>query len=881
MRPMSEGADLRELRDPGGDPRQPADPGFEAGADPLSAMAPRFNLFFRWFARRFFLGITLDDATVARLRALEAAGSVLYVMRYASRLDYFLFNALFLRHGLRLSSFANGIHFDYYRPLWQSLRARLRARRGRQEASGPRERVHRLVTAGSSLFVFLRTERLGSRLLGRRAVAAAAQADLDLLAESVDAVWAAGPPVAVVPIALFWRKGPRSERRFLNLAYGAPTRPSDVAKVASFLVNYHNLAVKVGDPIDLTGFVRERRSEGPEAVARKVRRAILGFLWREEKVVEGPTLPPRHKVQETVLSEPQVRAAIAARGAEPGHTVEQARMDAERCFHEIAAHMNSTFLAVVNAIVTALFRRLFVSIETSGLEKVAEYAKRHPIVLVPSHRSYFDFLLLSWLFYANHLVPPHIAARENMGFGPFGFVFRRVGAFFMRRSFDDPLYKAVFRSYVIWLVKEGFTQEFFIEGARSRTGRTMAPKLGVLSWDVEGFLASGRRDLFFVPISITYERLLEEGAMVSELEGAGKQDESMLGLVRARKVLRRRWGSAHLSFGEPISLAESIGADRARFAAEADPAAAADKRQFIVELGNRIVERINAATVANATAVAGAAFLGETRRGLRRHELVARMQDIVDLLRLQDARITPALARDLGDFEDAIAFLLRSDLVQSQADPRGEILFYEEPARRALDLYRNCILHFLAAPSFLARRALVGGSAGELREDLRFWLDLFHEELFTQRGLVLAAHAEAFLDYFERLGAIERHEGAVRATEKGRPYLRRLAMQTRGLLEAYAAAFDSALGDPQLGTSRQVARRAGEAFARSELLGEVAGREAANPATFTAAYDALARRGILEKVRAEGAREALYARGPCFEELAGLSERLAGALRAG
>lgn len=871
MRAMSEPADVRARRDL---------PAAESLADPLSEMAPRFNLFFRWFARRFFRGITLDEATVARLRALEAAGTVIYVMRYASRLDYFLFNALFLRHGLRRSAFANGIHFHYYQPFWQALRAWWRARRA-GAAQGPRERVRALVSAGSSLFVFLRTERLGSRLLGRRAAAAAAQADLDLLSEAVDAVWESGEPVAIVPIALFWRKGPRSERRFLNLAYGAPTRPSDIAKVSSFLVNYHNLAVKVGEPIDLTGFVRERRAEGPESVARKVRRSILVFLWREEKVVEGPTLPPRHKVLEAVLSDPGVRAAIAARAAEKGRGEEAARLDAERCFEEIAAHMNSTFLAILNVIVTALFRRLFTSIETSGLEKVAEYAKRHPIVLVPSHRSYFDFLILSWLFYANHLVPPHIAARENMAFGPFGFLFRRAGAFFLRRSFDDPVYKAVFRAYVIWLVKEGFTQEFFIEGGRSRTGRTMAPKLGMLSWDVEGFLASGRRDLFFVPISITYERLLEEGAMVSELEGAAKKDESMLGLVRARKVLRRRWGSAHLSFGEPISLAESMGDRRARFAAEADEAAAEEKRQFVRELGNRIVERINAATVANATAVAGAAFLGETRRGLRRSELVQRMQEIVDLLRLQDARITPALARDLPEFDESIAFLLRSDLVKALPDPRGEILYYEERTRRALDLYRNCILHFLAPPSFLARRILAGASADELHEDLRFWLDLFHDELFTPRGLVLAAHGSAFLDYFERLGAIERQDGTVRATEKGRPYLRRLAMQTRGLLEAWTAACDAALADPQLGTARQLARRAGEAFARSELLGEVAGREAANPATFAGAYDALARRGILERVRSAGAREPLYVRGPRFEELAGLSERLAGALRAG
>ena len=135
-----------------------------AGADPLSAMTPRFNLLFRWFARRFFRHFDLDDATVDRLRELEARGSVVYVMRYASRLDYFLFNALFLREGLRLSRFANGIHFYYYRPLIEAA-ARIRARPARRSQ---RERSRRGRAAscaswpcgGDSFFLFLRTARL-------------------------------------------------------------------------------------------------------------------------------------------------------------------------------------------------------------------------------------------------------------------------------------------------------------------------------------------------------------------------------------------------------------------------------------------------------------------------------------------------------------------------------------------------------------------------------------------------------------------------------------------------------------------------------------------------------------------------------------------------
>jgi glycerol-3-phosphate O-acyltransferase len=264
-----------------------------------------------------------------------------------------------------------------------------------------------------------------------------------------------------------------------------------------------------------------------------------------------------------------------------------------------------------------------------------------------------------------------------------------------------------------------------------------------------------------------------------------------------------------------------------------------------------------------------------------RHELTRRMQEIVDLLRLQDARLTPALLRDQPDFDDAIAFLLRSDLVEATPDPRGEILFYEEGKRRVLDIYRNGILHFLAPPSFLARRLLAGGAQDALRDDLRFWLDLFHNELFTQRPLVLAAHFEAFLDYFERLEVVERHENHWRASEKGAAYLHRLAMQTRGLVEVYAAAFSSVLSDTELGSAKNLTRRASEAFARSVLLGEVEATEVSNRATFQGALDELVRRSILVRERPAGAREAVYTRGPAFDELAALVERLAGAVSGG
>ena len=172
-----------------------------------------------------------------------------------------------------------------------------------------------------------------------------------------------------------------------------------------------------------------------------------------------------------------------------------------------------------------MIRRLFVAVEDSGLERVSEVARRDPVVLVPTHRSYFDFLIVSSIFYQRHMLPPHIAARENMAFGPFGFLWRRAGAFFLRKSFADPLYKEVFRTYVAYLIKEGFTQDS--SRGRARSGQAL-PRVRSASWDVEALLASGRRDC--VRTRRDHLRAARRGrADGGEIRGA-KKDESMLGL---------------------------------------------------------------------------------------------------------------------------------------------------------------------------------------------------------------------------------------------------------------------------------------------------------------------------------------------------------------
>src|SRR5207247_2094826 len=188
-----------------------------------------------------------------------------------------------------------------------------------------------------------------------------------------------------------------------------------------------------------------------------------------------------------------------------------------------------------------------------------------PVVLVPCHRSHFDYLILTYIFHLNYLSPPHIAAGNNLSFWPLGPLFRGAGAFFIRRTFEDnELYKMVFRKYLTFLMREGYTQEFFIEGGRTRTGKILTPRLGMLSAIVNAFVQGVRRDLYFVPISMHYGRIPEEEAYQREGAGQEKARDALGALPRARSVLKGGYGTVYVSYADPISLNAALGAARER-----------------------------------------------------------------------------------------------------------------------------------------------------------------------------------------------------------------------------------------------------------------------------------------------------------------------------
>ncbi|XP_074541353.1 dihydroxyacetone phosphate acyltransferase isoform X2 [Halichoeres trimaculatus] len=292
-----------------------------------------------------------------------------------------------------------------------------------------------------------------------------------------------------------------------------------------------------------------------------------------------------------VLQSSHLHYVINQVSKEMGRATDDIQEEASAILEEMAHSLQLSTIRFFAFTLSKVFKTLFRSIcvNEEGIQRLQQAIHEHPVVLLPSHRSYMDFLLMSYLLYTYDLALPVIAAgmgelelelaephlsflkawirickftkhlfvsADFMGMKFVGEMLRMSGAFFIRRSFGgDKLYWAVFSEYVKTMLKNGFAPvEFFLEGTRSRTSKSLTPKLGLLNIVMDPFLKGEVFDINLVPVSISYERILEESLYARELLGVPKPKESTSGLFKARKVLSEDYGSIHVYFGQPVSV---------------------------------------------------------------------------------------------------------------------------------------------------------------------------------------------------------------------------------------------------------------------------------------------------------------------------------------
>ncbi|MCK7549356.1 glycerol-3-phosphate 1-O-acyltransferase PlsB [Marinobacter koreensis] len=509
--------------------------------------------------------------------------------------------------------------------------------------------------------------------------------------------------VQIVPVSLFWGRSPDKEKSLVKLLLSDTWSVAGrLQKFLIIMVHGRNTYVQFNQPLSLKQVIDEYR-HSEERANRKLARLLRTHFRRVRQAVLGPDLSHRRTLVEGLVRTQAVKEAIRETAAKDDIPPEKVRGKAYKYADEIAASMSIVTIRFLEVVLSWLWNRIYNGIAVNNIQEVKEVAQDNAVVYVPCHRSHIDYLLLSYVLYKNGLMPPHIAAGINLNMPIVGPILRRGGAFFMRRSFrDNPLYATVFNEYMHVMFSRGYSVEYFIEGGRSRTGRMLQPRPGMLSMTVRSFLRDHRKPIVFVPVYFGYEKVMEGRSYLGELRGKKKQKESVFGLAKTVRKLTNSFGRVAVNFGDAIPLAQVLDTvhdswrDEA-YDAEYRPAWLTDA---VDVLAQRVAANINASVAVNPIGMTATVLLGTERLAMDEGQLIRLMDQYARLLTTFPYAETVTLPEGSG--KDWIAYCESMGLITRQPQKLGDIIALEGSNAILMTYYRNNIQHLFALPSLIA-----------------------------------------------------------------------------------------------------------------------------------------------------------------------------------
>ncbi|WLS81014.1 glycerol-3-phosphate 1-O-acyltransferase PlsB [Erwinia pyri] len=540
-----------------------------------------------------------------------------------------------------------------------------------------------------------------------------------------------------------------------------------------------------------------------KSIAQKLARVARMHFARQRLAAVGPRLPVRQDLFNKLLQSKAIAKAVEDEARSKKISHEKAQQNAIELMEEIAADFSYEAIRLTDRIMGWTWSRLYQGINVNGGERVRQLAQDgHEIVYVPCHRSHMDYLLLSYVLYHQGLVPPHIAAGINLNFWPAGPIFRRLGAFFIRRTFKgNKLYSTVFREYLGELFTRGYSVEYFVEGGRSRTGRLLDPKTGTLSMTIQAMLRGGNRPITLVPIYIGYEHVMEVGTYAKELRGATKEKEGFMSMVRGLRKLRNL-GQGYVNFGEPLPLVAYLNKHVPEWREAIDPIEAqrpAWLTPAVNDIAQRVMVSINNAGAANAMNLCVTALLASRQRSLTREQLVEQLTCYVQLLRnvpySSDSTVPEMTPEALLDHA------LSMNKFEIEQDNIGEIIVLPREQAVLMTYYRNNVHHMLVMPSLIAvilmhYREL---TRAELLRQISVIYPMLKSELFLHWNKEdLPAVLDLLVSEMARQGLLTADDQMLRLSPARFPTLQLLAAGVRETLQRYAITFSILSANPSI-----------------------------------------------------------------------------------
>ncbi|NCF44980.1 MAG: glycerol-3-phosphate 1-O-acyltransferase PlsB [Proteobacteria bacterium] len=531
--------------------------------------------------------------------------------------------------------------------------------------------------------------------------------------------------VTVVPVCVFWGRALAAKDSFLRaLTSDQRSATAGLKRLLGLIFNRGDVHVCFGKPIALAELAKHER--GAEFAARRAARLMRLRFKTMQFVTLGPDHSHRRTLLDQVASAPRVRKAIdaidAAADTRKSDRRQRLNRQALRMARTIASDLTYSTIRLFLIFLSWFWRRIYDGVEVQGLDDLRSLNDTHTLVYVPTHRSHIDYLVLSYSLYTQGIMLPIIAAGDNLNMPVLGRLLRQGGAFFMRRSFrDDALYSAVFEEYVYQVLAAGHSVEFFPEGGRSRSGRLLPPKYGLLKLCLEHQQRGLEKPLAFVPIYFGYEKVVEGGSYLRELRGSAKQKERLTDLISNAKVVRQRFGMLQVNLADAIKLDSWL---------EQDGINNLDQPRQLERLGQDIMLGINRRASVNPINLVALAITQRTHLTMQEQSLTARIGCYRDLaISLYGEQI---LTANVGD---AAAVIERAETLDFVSRHKAEAwVTCSADAATLLTWYRNNVLHLFAAPALIAllvSRSSAGLTANQLAEQAQLIYPFIAKELTT------------------------------------------------------------------------------------------------------------------------------------------------------
>ena len=548
-------------------------------------------------------------------------------------------------------------------------------------------------------------------------------------------------PVTIVPLLMLFGKRPaRAVPSLLDIFFGTELKPGMIRRWATLLRRPEKILVEVSAPFNLAVCLKTMDTAGQseEQLAAEVRRRLLAQLNRHQTSIVGPVVKSREELKESILTYERLRQFMKEYAEAKAVPIYDIRKKAAGYLDEIAANQSMVMIRIFEIAVRWLLNTMFegLTLDQKGLDRAKHLSQKAPLILVPCHKSHIDYLILSYVLFRNNMHCPLIAAGKNLSFWPVGPLFRSGGAFFIRRTFKGrQLYSRVFAEYVYRVLQDGNNLEFFIEGGRSRTGKMILPKLGLLSIIIDAFKNGACDDLILAPVYIGYDRVLEESAYLHELEGGTKEAENLKQVIKARRFLKKRYGRVYIKFHEPISFRDFL--DRMDTPLESVPKAA--EAALIRNLGHRVISAINRVSVVTPHAVVAGALLNTAKKRISHEHLAFHIDTYMKYLERLGATLTDTLMLDADraiqmvlDTYEQRKFIERFELGKDEEEEENRVYSVTENKRPNLEYYKNNCIAFFVTPAFTAlsilQRDAFQFDATDLVDDYVFYQDLFKNE---------------------------------------------------------------------------------------------------------------------------------------------------------